>query len=122
MDWRRAGAAGPLFLVAEAPNGQVMGYVGCQYVLDEGYITNVAVFPNIADRERPRLCWRPWSRKAGDWVCPSFPWRCGRAMLPLKICMKNQAIARRDGEKIFIPTHGRDGLILTKRFKQEKVR
>ena len=31
-----------IFLVAER-DGQVVGYVGCQTVLDEGYITNVAV-------------------------------------------------------------------------------
>ena len=34
-----------LFLVAERA-GEVCGYVGCQTVLDEGYITNVAVFPS----------------------------------------------------------------------------
>lgn len=33
-----------LFLVA-VEGGAVAGYVGCQTVLDEGYITNVAVFP-----------------------------------------------------------------------------
>lgn len=31
-----------IFLVAEQENN-IMGYVGCQTVLDEGYITNVAV-------------------------------------------------------------------------------
>lgn len=34
-----------IFLVAER-DGQAVGYVGCQTVLDEGYITNVAVSPN----------------------------------------------------------------------------
>lgn len=33
-----------IFLVAEGENGAVLGYIGCQIVLDEGYITNVAVF------------------------------------------------------------------------------
>lgn len=33
-----------IFLVAEQ-DGAVAGYVGCQTVLDEGYITNVAVSP-----------------------------------------------------------------------------
>jgi len=33
-----------LFLVAEQ-DSQAIGYVGCQVVLDEGYITNVAVAP-----------------------------------------------------------------------------
>lgn len=33
-----------IFLVAER-DGQAVGYVGCQTVLNEGYITNVAVSP-----------------------------------------------------------------------------
>ena len=35
-----------LFLVAEDQDQTVCGYVGCQTVLDEGYITNVAVSPD----------------------------------------------------------------------------
>lgn len=31
------------FLVAESDGGEVLGYVGMMYVLDEGYISNVAV-------------------------------------------------------------------------------
>ena len=34
-----------IFLVVER-DGQTVGYVGCQTVLDEGYITNVAVSPD----------------------------------------------------------------------------
>ena len=34
-----------VFLTAEA-DGQVVGYVGLMYVLDEGYISNVAVHPD----------------------------------------------------------------------------
>lgn len=37
-----------IFLVAES-DGTVIGYAGCQTVLDEGYITNIAV---MADRRR----------------------------------------------------------------------
>ena len=33
------------FLVAEDANGKVVGYAGLQVVLDEGYIANIAVFP-----------------------------------------------------------------------------
>ncbi len=33
------------FLVAEAEDGAVAGYIGCHTVLDEGYIANVAVSP-----------------------------------------------------------------------------
>lgn len=35
-----------IFLVAEQ-DGMTAGYVGCQTVLDEGYITNVAVLPDF---------------------------------------------------------------------------
>lgn len=33
------------FLVAQAGDGEVAGYIGCHMILDEGYITNVAVSP-----------------------------------------------------------------------------
>ena len=33
------------FLVAEDENGKVLGYAGLLVMMDEGYITNVAVFP-----------------------------------------------------------------------------
>ena len=38
------GQTGSLFLLAEEGD-KVVGYAGCQCVLDEGYITNVAVLP-----------------------------------------------------------------------------
>lgn len=38
------------FLVAEAEDGTVAGYIGCHTVLDEGYIANVAV--SLAYRRR----------------------------------------------------------------------
>ena len=49
-----------VFLAAEAENGDVLGYVGMMYVLDEGYISNVAVSPDyrrtgIADALIKRL-------------------------------------------------------------------
>ncbi len=36
-----------LFLVAQGEGGEVLGYVGCHTVLDEGYITNVAAAPSM---------------------------------------------------------------------------
>ena len=45
---------GGIFLVAEQ-DGKVQGYVGCQTVLDEGYITNVAVSPDFRRRGAARL-------------------------------------------------------------------
>lgn len=49
--------AGTVFLVA-VEDGKVLGYVGCQTVLDEGYITNVAVSPDARRRgiARALLC------------------------------------------------------------------
>ena len=38
------------FLVAEDDQDHVVGYAGLQAVLDEGYITNVAVFPQYRRR------------------------------------------------------------------------
>lgn len=39
------GQKGALFVLAER-EGTVVGYAGCQCVLDEGYITNIAVVPS----------------------------------------------------------------------------
>ena len=33
------------FIVAESSEGEILGYVGMMYVIDEGYISNVAVKP-----------------------------------------------------------------------------
>ena len=38
------------FIAAFAPDGTVLGYVGMMYVLDEGYIANVAVSPDARRR------------------------------------------------------------------------
>ena len=56
------------FLVAEdAATGQVIGYAGLLVAADEGYITNVAVFPRIA----------AGARRGSSWTCscalPSQP-------------------------------------------------
>ena len=34
-----------VFLIAEAADGELLGYAGMMYVLDEGYISNIAVSP-----------------------------------------------------------------------------
>ena len=38
------------FIAAVTPDGTVLGYVGMMFVLDEGYISNVAVGPNYRRR------------------------------------------------------------------------
>lgn len=51
LPWTKEMLAGQLpdehhvFLAAEAENGELLGYVGMMTVLDEGYISNVAVAP-----------------------------------------------------------------------------
>ena len=49
------------FITAVGSDGRVLGYVGMMYVLDEGYISNVAVYPafrrrGIADALIRRMC------------------------------------------------------------------
>ena len=36
-----------IFLAAETPQGEFAGYIGLMFVLDEGYISNVAVAPRF---------------------------------------------------------------------------
>ena len=48
-------------LVALDDQGRVAGYAGLQVILDEGYITNVAVRPDCAARAWPgRSCRSSW--------------------------------------------------------------
>ena len=57
-------AAGHPFLTAEDETGEVLGYVGCQTVLDEGYITNVAVAPAARRRGAGRALLDELTRQA----------------------------------------------------------
>lgn len=53
-----------IFLVAEQ-DGRTAGYVGCQTVLDEGYITNVAVSPDFRRQGIARALIAELTAKAG---------------------------------------------------------
>ena len=55
-----------LFLVAEDDTGGVCGYIGCQTVLDEGYITNVAVSPACRRQGAGRLLVRTLADRAAQ--------------------------------------------------------
>lgn len=46
---RQLGDEGHVFLAAEC-DGVLVGYMGLQYVLDEGYVTNVATAPEFRQR------------------------------------------------------------------------
>ncbi|MFR8735906.1 MAG: ribosomal protein S18-alanine N-acetyltransferase [Butyricicoccus sp.] len=54
-----------IFLVAEQ-DGRTAGYVGCQTVLDEGYITNVAVSPDFRRQGIARALIAELTAKAGE--------------------------------------------------------
>ena len=54
-----------IFLVAEQ-DGRTAGYVGCQTVLDEGYITNVAVSPDHRRQGIARALIAELTAKAGE--------------------------------------------------------
>ena len=53
LPWTRRQLASELpdaqheFLVADAGGGEILGYIGMMCVLDEGYISNVAVSPQV---------------------------------------------------------------------------
>ena len=60
------------FLVAEdAATGEAVGYAGLLVAADEGYITNVAVFPRIAAGAWPGSCWTCSCALPGPTTWPS---------------------------------------------------
>ena len=61
----REDLGGGIFLVAEQ-DVEVQGYVGCQTVLDEGYITNVAVSPDFRRQGIARALIAELTAKAGE--------------------------------------------------------
>ena len=71
LPWTRAQLKSELpdarheFLVAEA-EGEVLGYIGMMTVLDEGYISNVAVAPAYRRRGLGRALVRQMLRRASD--------------------------------------------------------
>lgn len=44
------GGSGKIMLVAEEDDGRLAGYMGLQYVLDEGYVSNVCTAPEFRRR------------------------------------------------------------------------
>ena len=70
LPWTRDQLRGELpderheFLVAEASDGSISGYIGMMTVLDEGYISNVAVAPALRRRGIGRALVREMLRLA----------------------------------------------------------
>ena len=107
------------FLVAEDENGTVLGYAGLLVMLDEGYITNVAVFP-----EYRRL---GVAAKIIE-VYMNFAAANNLAFLTLEVRSSNEAaiaLYRRFGfeevgrRKNYYDLPKEDALILTRYFKED---
>ena len=70
LPWTREQLCGQLpdeqheFLVAEAENGDMLGYIGMMAVLDEGYISNVAAAPSARRRGIGRALLKELLRRA----------------------------------------------------------
>lgn len=70
-----------IFLVAEQ-NGEAVGYVGCQTVLDEGYITNVVVSPAARRQGVGRALISALSKRATE---------IGMTFITLEVRVSNEA-------------------------------
>ena len=72
LPWTRAQLKGEMpderheFLVAEGRNGEIVGYIGMMTVLDEGYISNVAVAPAVRRCGIGRTLVREMLRRAAE--------------------------------------------------------
>jgi [ribosomal protein S18]-alanine N-acetyltransferase len=104
-----------VFFVAEL-NGKTVAYAGMHHIIDEGYITNIAVHPNFRGRGLASALVRVLDAYAGD---------NGLAMLTLEVRRSNTTaigIYRNAGfdeegvRRGFYDTPKEDGLIMTKRY------
>lgn len=104
------------FFVAEE-NGKVLGYVGISCILDEGYITNVAVFPNERGRGIGTALLKRLFSLAGD-ISLSFISLEVRESNLAAISLYEKLGFKVEGKrKNFYRDPQEDGLIMTKRFE-----
>ena len=75
------------FLVASDEKGSVLGYIGMMTVLDEGYISNVAVAPEARRRGIGRELVRQMLRRAGE---------RGLAFVTLEVRAHNEGAGREE--------------------------
>ena len=104
------------FIAALAPDGTVLGYVGMMHVLDEGYISNVAVSPDhrrqgIADALIARLC---MICETLDLSFVTLEVRAGNA--PAIALYKKHGFERVGLRKAYYERPREDALIMTKFF------
>lgn len=109
-----------VFLTARLADGGLCGYVGMNYVLDEGYIDNLAVHPD---------CRR---RGIGERLLKNLLQRCAElslAFATLEVRAGNSAAISLYGGLGFLPAGVRrgfyslpkeDGVIMTKYFEKEQ--
>lgn len=101
-----------IFLVAEQ-DGAVAGYVGCQTVLDEGYITNVAVSPDCRRQGIGRALIAELTERA-KWAGLAFVTLEARASNAPAITLYEGAGFRRVGvRKNFYTAPAEDAVLMT---------
>lgn len=105
-----------VFFVAEDENGKVTGYAGMHHIVDEGYITNIAVIPDCRRHGIGKLLVRTLN---------SYAEKNGLALLTLEVRCSNKIaidIYKEEGfdeegiRRAFYDLPVEDGLIMTKYF------
>lgn len=105
------------FLVAEGKDGIVLGYAGLTVVLDEGYINNIAVFPNYQKQGVAGQLLETYCRFAQE----------NLAFLTLEVRRSNEgalalyekyAFLEEGVRKDYYDDPVEDALILTRRFRE----
>ena len=108
--------AGTKFFVAMS-NDNVLGYAGINAILDEGYITNIAVFPNERGRGIGTALLKRLFSLAGD-ISLSFISLEVRESNLAAISLYEKLGFKVEGKrKNFYRDPQEDGLIMTKRFE-----
>ncbi len=106
---------GTRFFVAEE-NKKVLGYVGISCILDEGYITNVAVFPEHRRRGVGKALLERVFSHAGDTGLSFVSLEVRESNIPAISLYESLGFKREGKRKRFYRAPEEDALILTKRF------
>lgn len=88
------------FYVVAVLGEEVVGFAGMQQVLDEGYITNIAVAESCRRKGLGRAMLSALIDHCGRAEPPSSPWKCGSPTPPLSRSMNPWASSPRDGGRI----------------------
>ena len=104
------------FIAAVDAEGRVLGYVGMMFVLDEGYISNVAVAPDhrrqgIADALIDRLC-----KLCGEHALAFVSLEVRAGNVPAIALYKKHGFERVGLRKNYYERPKEDALIMTKYF------